>query len=72
VLHSGKIFSGQPDLDKRIVLGVKQECDPDNYDPVFLASLKNKKHLGYDPEPVPQYYLDERDRNVGTWTARKP
>jgi hypothetical protein len=72
VLHSGKIFSGQPDLDRRILLGVKQECDPDNYDPEFLASLKNKKHLGYDPEPLPDYYIRERQQNITSWTARSP
>ena len=72
VLHSGKIFSGQPDLNVRILLGVKQDCDPDNYDPTFLASLKHKKHLGYDPEPLPEYYAQERDRNTGSWTSRNP
>jgi hypothetical protein len=35
-----------------------------------LASLLHKKWLGYDPEPVPQWYLDERQRNV--WSARNP
>ena len=72
VLHSGKIFSGQPDLDKRIVLGVKQDCDPENYDPAFLASLKHKKHLGYDPAPLPDYYLQERERNTTAWRERSP
>lgn len=72
VLHSGKIYSSQPDLDRRILLGVKQECDPENYDPVYLASLKHKKHLGYDPAPLPEYYQDERQRNVGQWARRNP
>lgn len=72
VLHSGKIYSGQPDLDRRILLGVKQECDPDNYDPAYLASLKHKKHLGYEPEPLPEYYIEERQRNVGQWARRNP
>jgi len=72
VYHSGKIFSGRANLDKRILLGVKQECDPDNYDPVFLASLKHKKHLGYDPEPLPDYYTRERQQNLTSWTARSP
>jgi hypothetical protein len=35
-----------------------------------LASLLHKHWLGYDPEPVPQWYLDERQRNV--WSARNP
>ena len=72
ILHSGRIYSGLPDVNRRILLTVKQECDPDNYDPTYLASLKHKKHLGYDPEPVPEYYLEERDRNVGSWNRRTP
>jgi hypothetical protein len=60
------------DLNTRILLGVKQECDPDNYDPEYLASLKHKKHLGYDPEPLPDYYAKERERNTGSWTSRNP
>jgi hypothetical protein len=72
VFHGGKIYSCQPDLNKSILLGVKQECDPDNYDPVYLASLKHKKHLGYDPEPLPDYYAKERERNTGSWTSRSP
>ena len=72
ILHSGKIYSGLPDVNRRILLTCKQECDPDNYDPEYLASLKHKKHLGYEPEPVPEYYLEERDRNVGSWNRRTP
>jgi hypothetical protein len=60
------------DLNNRILLGVKQECDPDNYDPEYLASLRHKKHLGYDPEPLPDYYAKERERNTGSWTSRNP
>lgn len=70
ILHSGRIYSRLPDLDRRILLTVKQECDPDNYDPEFLASLKHKKHLGYEPEPIPSYYLEERESNV--WPSRSP
>ncbi len=72
ILHSGRIYSGLPDVNRRILLTVKQECDPDNYDPAYLAGLKHKKHLGYDPEPVPEYYLEERNRNVGSWNRRTP
>lgn len=72
VLHSGKVYARQPDLDRRILLGVKQECDPDNYDPAFLASLKHKKHLGYDTAPLPDYYLEERQRNTRSWQSRQP
>lgn len=72
VLHSGRIYGGFPDLTNAILLSTKQECDPENFDPAYLASLKHKKHLGYDPEPVPQWYLDEREKNVGSWKNRKP
>jgi HNH endonuclease len=72
ILHSGKVYSGLPDVDRRILLTAKQESDPENYDPAFLASLKHKKHLGYDPEPIPEYYLEERQRNVAGWKYRKP
>jgi hypothetical protein len=72
VLHSGKVFANQPDLTAAILLSIKRECDPDHYDPSFLASLKHKKHLGYDPEPLPDYYKDERARNVGPWKSREP
>jgi hypothetical protein len=69
-LHSGNTL--HVDLSKGILLGVKQECDPDNYDPAYLASLRHKKHLGYDPEPLPDYYAKERERNTGSWTSRNP
>jgi hypothetical protein len=72
ILHSGKVYSGLPDVDRRILLTAKQESDPENYDPAFLASLKHKKHLGYEPEPIPEYYLEERQRNVAGWKYRKP
>jgi hypothetical protein len=48
------------------------DADPDNYDPVWLASLKHKKHLGYEPEPLPEYYAEERSRNVREWKNRAP
>lgn len=72
VLHSGSKVTGLCDLSKGTLLAVKQECDPDNYDPEFLASLKMKKHLGYDPEPLPDYYQEQRQRNVKGWTHRTP
>lgn len=72
VLHSGKIYGGFPDLTNAILLSIKQECDPDNYDPQYLASLRHKKHLGYDPEPLPDYYAEERERNVESWKSRTP
>ena len=71
VYHSGKIVALTPDITMGIILQAKQESDPDNYDPKFLASLKNKQHLGHDPEPIPQFFMDERERNL-TWSLRKP
>lgn len=72
VLHSGPRLTGLPDLNKGILLGCKRETDPDFYDPVYLAGLLHKKHLGYEPEPVPEWYLKERERNAGTWHNRNP
>jgi len=72
VLHSGQIYACQPDLNRRILLGIKEECDPENYDPAFLASLKHKQHLGYEPEPLPDYYVQERQRNARGWKYRQP
>lgn len=71
VLHSGPKVTGLPDLNKGILLTCKQETDPEYYDTAFLASLKHKQHLGYDPEPVPDVYLEQRQRNV-TWSTRSP
>lgn len=72
VFHSGKIAANVPDITREILLGAKQESDASNYDPEFLAWLKNKVHLGYDPAPIPQYFLEERERNGGKWGDRKP
>jgi hypothetical protein len=30
-----------------------------------LASLRGKKHLGYDPEQIPERFLSERNSNGG-------
>jgi hypothetical protein len=64
VLHSGKICGMFPDLNKGILLTAKQESDPEFFDPAYLASLRHKKHLGYEPEPIPAFYLEERESNV--------
>lgn len=72
VYHSGKIIGNFPDLNIGILLTAKQECDPDNFDPAFLAQLKNKKHLGRDPEPIPEFYLAERQANTYSWNSRNP
>lgn len=60
IYHGGKLFGNFPDIDKRILLGCKRDEDPDHYDPSFLAGLKHRKHLGYEPDEVPQWYRNER------------
>lgn len=70
IYHSGKLIGNFPDLNKGILLGCKQEADPEFYDPEFLASLRHRKHLGYEPEKLPEWYLDERKRNGSR--CRKP
>jgi hypothetical protein len=70
VFHSGRVYGLYPDLNKGILLTAKQESDPENYDPEFLASLRHKRHLGYEPQPIPAYYLDERQANL--YRSRKP
>lgn len=72
VLHSGSVVTGLPDLNKGILLAAKQESDPEYYDPAYLATLKHKKHLGYDPEPIPEFYMEQRQRNVKGWSSRNP
>lgn len=72
VLHSGSKVTGLPDLNKGILLAAKQEADPEYYDPAYLASLKRKKHLGYDPEPIPEFYMAQRQRNIKGWSSRSP
>lgn len=70
VLHDGKVAGNFPPLYKSTLLWAKQDCDPENYDPEYLASLRMKKHLGYDPEPPDEWYLDEREANL--YRTRKP
>lgn len=72
VLHDGKVAGNYPDLTRAHMLTAKQESDPENFDPAHLASLKAKKHLGYDPEPIPDFYLQERKNNVRGWSYRNP
>lgn len=72
VLHGGSKITGLHDLNKGILLTAKQESDPAYYDPNFLASLKRKQHLGYEPEPIPEPYMQQRQRNIRSWSARTP
>lgn len=72
VFHSGSKVTGLPDLNKGILLACKRESDPEFYDPEFLASLRHKKHLGYEPEEPPECYVQQRQQNVGGWHQRNP
>lgn len=72
VHHSGSKVTNLPDITKGVLLGCKQESDPENYDPKFLASLKRKQHLGYEPEELPEAYAKQRERNVKGWMYRTP
>jgi hypothetical protein len=69
-LHDGRVAGNFPPLYKKSLLWAKQQCDPENYDPEYLASLRMKKHLGYDPEPPDEWYLDEREENL--YRTRQP
>jgi hypothetical protein len=70
VLHQGRVAGNFPMLDNSAVLWAKQESDPDNYDPAFLAGLRHRKWLGYDPAPPDKWYLKEREQNL--YEVRKP
>lgn len=70
VLHDGKLAGNFPDLYKGTMLWAKQQSDPDNYDPLYLASLRRKKHLGYEPQEPHAFYMQEREANL-SW-SRKP
>lgn len=70
IFHSGLVVGRFPPLYKQTLLWAKLDSDPDNYDPEFLASLKLKRHLGYEPEPPDEWYLKDRERNRSD--ARKP
>jgi hypothetical protein len=70
VLHAGKVAGNFPPIYNSTVLWAKQQSDPDNYDPAYLASLRHKKHLGYEPTEPDEWYLEERQVNLTR--ARKP
>lgn len=44
------------------ILTAKQEED-EEVDLEFLAGCRRRKHLGYEPEPIPKAYLEERFHN---------
>jgi len=72
VLHNGKLVGNFPDLTKGMMLTAKQESDPDNYDIQHLCEISNRKGLAYEPQPIPQWYLNERQANVYGWNTRNP
>jgi hypothetical protein len=51
-------------LSNSHILTAKEEEDGE-VDLEFLASCRRRKHLGYDPEPIPPAYLEERGHNHG-------
>lgn len=61
--HDGLHCGGQNNLTKGMCLTAKREVDDRYYDPAFLASLRHRRHLGYDPEPYPERVLWFRRRN---------
>jgi hypothetical protein len=70
VLHQGKVVGNFPDLYNGTVLWAKRESDPENYDPEYLAGLRHRKHLGYEPVEPDSFYLQERETNLHSY--RKP
>jgi hypothetical protein len=70
VLEKGRLAGNYPNLDNSAVLWAKQESDPENYDPQYLAGIRHRKWLGYDAAAPDQWYLDERQTNLTR--ARKP
>ena len=70
LLHAGSVVGNYPALYNRTVLWAKRESDPENYNPELLAELRNRKHLGYEPEEPHRFYLDERQANLHR--SRKP
>jgi len=72
VYHSGKVAANVPPLTMGHLLTAKKESDEENYSPEKLAALKNRKALHWEPEPIPDFYLQERARNTGPRSGRQP
>ena len=51
-------------LTPACILKAKEEEDG-SVDLTYLAKCRRKKHLGYDPEPIPEAYINERSDNEG-------
>ena len=52
------------ELPRGSVLVAKVEEDG-TLDLEKLAALRGRKHLGYDPEPIPEKFLEDRRQNGG-------
>jgi len=72
VYHSGKVAANVPDLHLGHILWAKRESDPEEFDIARLAALKGRVGLAKDPEPLPTYFLDERQRNILHYQDRIP
>lgn len=57
-------MANAPEISKGAVLTAKIVEDGE-IDLFVLAQLKHKQHLGYDPEPIPEYYLELRHKQGG-------
>lgn len=55
---------GGIELPRGAVLTAKMDEDGP-LDLASLARLRGKAHLGYDPEPIPEFFLLERTRQGG-------
>lgn len=70
IVHSGAIIGNFPDITKKTILQAKFESDPSHYSPRLIAELKGWKSLPYKRTAIPQYFIQERARNL--WTTRVP
>jgi hypothetical protein len=56
--------AGHAELPRGAILTAKQWEDG-HVDLLSLARLKRRQSLPYDPEPIPEFFLEERRRNGG-------
>ena len=59
--RSSFLYTHKAKLARRPV-AAKEEEDGE-VDLEYLASCRRRKHLGFDPEPIPEAYLNEREEN---------
>lgn len=60
LVHSG---GRTRDVSRGQCLTAKLSSDPQNYDPESVAALRHRLHLGYDPELLAPWMLEERKRH---------